>query len=84
MECYPFWVRADNFTSKTKAMSAIPSSVLEALQQPYPLTSDQVSFYQQNRFIKLKQVLDEATLAFFNDAISRRVAVMNNETRPLE
>lgn len=84
MECYPFWVRADNFTSKTKAMSAIPSAVLEALQQPYPLTSEQVAFYQQNRFIKLKQVLDETTLAFFNDAISRRVAVMNNETRPLE
>jgi ectoine hydroxylase-related dioxygenase (phytanoyl-CoA dioxygenase family) len=84
MECYCFWVPPDNFTSKTKAMSAIPSAVLEALQQPYPLTSEQVAFYQQNRFIKLKQVLDAATLAFFNEAISQRVAVMNNETKPLE
>jgi ectoine hydroxylase-related dioxygenase (phytanoyl-CoA dioxygenase family) len=84
MECYTLCVQPDNFTSKTKAMSAIPSSVVAALQEHYPLTNDQVAFYQQNRYIKLKQVLDEATLAFFNEAISQRVAVMNQETRSLE
>lgn len=62
----------------------IPAAVRNALAQPYPLTAAQIEFYQQNRFIKLKQVLDEATVAFFNEAISQRVAVMNTEQRPLE
>jgi len=65
-------------------MPTVPSSVLAALATPYQLTNDQIEFYQQNRFIKLKQVLDEPTLSFFNDAISKRVAEMNNESTPLE
>jgi ectoine hydroxylase-related dioxygenase (phytanoyl-CoA dioxygenase family) len=35
-------------------------------------------------FIKLKQVFDEETLLFFNDAISKRVNLMNHESKPLE
>ncbi len=64
-------------------MFAIPPEVAAALRQPYALTPDQIAFYQQFRFIKLKQVFDADTLAFFNEAISRRVAAMNQETRPL-
>jgi ectoine hydroxylase-related dioxygenase (phytanoyl-CoA dioxygenase family) len=41
-----------------------------------------LNFYDQYRFIKLKEVLNEETLAFFNDAITARVAIMNNEERP--
>lgn len=62
----------------------IPSLIKAALEQPYPLTEEQIEFYQQNRYIKLKHVFDAATIAFFNDAISQRVAVMNQETKPLE
>lgn len=65
-------------------MHAIPSTITTFLQKPYPLTTEQIDFYRQNRFIKLKQVLDEATVSFFNDAISKRVAEMNNESKPLE
>jgi ectoine hydroxylase-related dioxygenase (phytanoyl-CoA dioxygenase family) len=65
-------------------MSTIPSEVMAALSTPYQLTNEQIAFYRQNRFIKLKQVLDEATISFFNDAISNRVAIMNNEIKPLE
>lgn len=64
-------------------MFTIPPEVAAALRQPYALSSDQIAFYQQFRFIKLKQVLDADTLAFFNEAISQRVAAMNQETRPL-
>lgn len=64
-------------------MFAIPPEVAAALRQPYSLSPDQIAFYQQFRFIKLKQVLDADTLAFFNEAIGRRVATMNQETRPL-
>ena len=65
-------------------MSTIPSSILNALATPYALSAEQIDFYQKNRFIKLKQVFDEATIAFFNEAIGNRVALMNKENTPLE
>ena len=46
-----------------------------SLTTPYSLTPEQVAFYQENRYIKLKQVLDEDTLADFNRLISERVAL---------
>ena len=57
---------------------------MAALAKPYELTTEQIEFYQQNRFIKLKQVFDEETISFFNDAIGKRVDLMNNTTTPLE
>lgn len=57
---------------------------MHLLDQPYPLTAEQIQFYQKHRYIKLKSVLDEATLAHFNAAISRRVAAINTEKRALE
>lgn len=65
-------------------MQAIPTSVVDFLQKPYELNNEQIEFYQQNRYIKLKQVLNEETLSFFNDAISKRVEMMKNEDKPLE
>jgi ectoine hydroxylase-related dioxygenase (phytanoyl-CoA dioxygenase family) len=62
----------------------LTSNIKSFLDQPYELTIEQVEFYQQNRFIKLKKVLDEATIAFFNDAISKRVELMKIEDKPLE
>ncbi|TFF37131.1 phytanoyl-CoA dioxygenase family protein [Mucilaginibacter psychrotolerans] len=60
------------------------TSITNFLQQPYALTNEQISFYQKNRFIKLKDVLNEETLNFFNDAITKTVALLNTELRPLE
>lgn len=71
------------FCIKQTNMANIPASIQTFLSTPYTLTESQIEFYQQNRFIKLKQVLDEATISFFNDAISKRVAMMNSETTPL-
>ena len=65
-------------------MSLIPSSIKALLAQPYQLEDSQIEFYEKNRFIKLKQVLDAETVAYFNDVISRQVDKMNTETRPLE
>jgi len=65
-------------------MSTIPKSVMAALAKPFQLSPDQIEFYQQNRFIKLKQVFDEETILFFNDAIGKRVASMNDQSTPLE
>ncbi len=65
-------------------MHSLPANISALLNQPYSLNADQIDFYQQHRYIKLKQVLDEASLSFFNEAISERVTAMNSETRPLE
>ena len=65
-------------------MSTIPLSIKTSIDLSYQLTNEQIEFYQQYRYIKLKQVFDEATISFFNDAISKRVSFMNNEVKPLE
>jgi ectoine hydroxylase-related dioxygenase (phytanoyl-CoA dioxygenase family) len=65
-------------------MEKIPSSILEVLVKPYQLTADQIEFYQKNRFIKLRQVFDEVTISYFNEAIGKRVDIMNKENTPLE
>ena len=62
----------------------IPDSIAFELDQPYPLTPEQVDFYQRNRYIKLKHVLSAAALDFFNDAITRCVNNLNTETRDLK
>ena len=65
-------------------MPAIPSFVTTLLKEDYTLTSEQISFYQQNRFIKLKQVFSTEVLNWLNEVISERVYIMNKETRSLE
>ncbi len=56
----------------------------EKLSAPYNITQEQIDFYQKYRYIKLKNVLDAETLAYFNTAISEQVALMNNDVTPLE
>jgi ectoine hydroxylase-related dioxygenase (phytanoyl-CoA dioxygenase family) len=65
-------------------MELIPESILENLRQPYPLTQEQIDFYQKNRYIKLKDVLDVETLEYFNQSITAQVAKMNTDSVPLE
>ncbi|MDA1028372.1 MAG: phytanoyl-CoA dioxygenase family protein [Bacteroidetes bacterium] len=50
----------------------------------YPLAQKQVEFYQKNGFVKLKEVLSAAEVAFYNDAITKAVQDLNKETRPFE
>lgn len=50
---------------------------MKFLDTPYKLTSEQIDFYQKNRFIKLKNVFDAETLAHYNTIISEQVARMN-------
>jgi ectoine hydroxylase-related dioxygenase (phytanoyl-CoA dioxygenase family) len=62
----------------------LPSHIKQSLELPYTLTSEQIDFYEKNRFIKLKQVLDQDTLMFFNEAITNLVNKMNTVETPLE
>jgi ectoine hydroxylase-related dioxygenase (phytanoyl-CoA dioxygenase family) len=61
----------------------VPESILNLLATPYRLTPAQISFYDANRFIKLREVLDEETLAYFNKAVGREVARLQTEDRPI-
>jgi ectoine hydroxylase-related dioxygenase (phytanoyl-CoA dioxygenase family) len=65
-------------------MSLLSSSIRDFLRQPYDLTQDQVDFYQQNRFIKLKNMLNDETLAYYSKLITDKVNEMNRETRSLQ
>ncbi|MEN9950862.1 MAG: hypothetical protein RLY85_1614 [Bacteroidota bacterium] len=65
-------------------MSQIPSSILDFLQDPYPIAESQIEFYQRNRFIKLKQVLNAETVEFFSNRITQKVHELSGEKRALE
>lgn len=62
----------------------LPSSIEQFLQTPFELSQEQIDFYQQNRFIKLKQVLNEESLDYFNKAITERVEKMNTVSTVLQ
>lgn len=53
------------------------------LDKPYDLTEEQIAFYQKNKFIKLKQVLDKPTLEYFNNIITEKVDALNKIETPL-
>jgi ectoine hydroxylase-related dioxygenase (phytanoyl-CoA dioxygenase family) len=54
------------------------------LDKPYVLTQYSIDFFQKNRYIKLKNVFDADTLGFYGDLISRKVAELNTDDRPLD
>ncbi|AXG70766.1 phytanoyl-CoA dioxygenase (PhyH) [Kordia sp. SMS9] len=56
----------------------------DILNEAYTLSKESIAFYQKNRFIKLKNVLDRETLAHFNTVISQIVAELNDEETPLQ
>lgn len=62
----------------------IPLHIKQLLQQPYLITKEQIDFYHENRYIKLKQVMDQETLDFFNEAITQQVNRMNTMDTPIE
>jgi len=54
------------------------------LDQPYPLSAEAIAFFQKNRYIKLKNVLDAETLAYYGERISQKVAELNTNDQPLD
>ena len=64
-------------------MQHLPNAIREFLSSPYTLSADQIDFYQKNRFIKLKEVLNQESITFFNEVIADQVALMNQEQSAL-
>ena len=64
--------------------STLNQSIQEILDTPYTLSQEQIDFYVNYQYIKLKQVFDVDTLQFFNEHISAQVDKMNQVTTALE
>lgn len=47
------------------------------IEEPYQITQEHIDYYQKNGFIKLKQVLDQETLDYFNAEITKVVHEKN-------
>jgi len=56
----------------------------DILNQPYVLSEENIAFYQKNKYIKLKQVLDRETLDHYNVVISKKVHELNDQETPME
>ena len=54
------------------------------LDTPYPLQQLHIDFYEKNRYIKLKNVLDTETLSLFNALITEKVTALNKEEKSLD
>ncbi len=65
-------------------MAITPQSIKDALTAPYHLTDAQIAYYQQNRFIKLKEVFSKEVIDFFNPAISKLVAARSTVTTAVD
>ncbi len=61
----------------------LPASVTDVLNQPYEVSALDIAYYQQYGYIKLKAVLNDETINFFNEAISAQVNLMNKVATPL-
>lgn len=56
----------------------------EELRPDFPLTSNQIAFYQENGFVKLNQVLAPETLQHYREEISVKVEELNTQSLPIE
>lgn len=54
------------------------------IDQLYELSPEQIAFYKKNRFIKLKNVFDAETLAFYGEKINQKVLELNTKKDPLD
>jgi ectoine hydroxylase-related dioxygenase (phytanoyl-CoA dioxygenase family) len=54
------------------------------LDTPFALSADQIRFYRENGFLKLKNVLSPATIAAYGPEITRKVHELNTLHLPME
>lgn len=59
------------------------SALQRDLDEHYALTPEQVAFFRDQGYIKLKQVLSPETLAHYGEEITNQVFRLNNLTKPM-
>jgi ectoine hydroxylase-related dioxygenase (phytanoyl-CoA dioxygenase family) len=53
------------------------------LHQPFSLNTEQIRFYRDKGFVKIKNVFSAGSIAYFNEAISEEVERLNTQRLPL-
>ncbi len=66
------------------AVQTNPASLEQQLDAPFTVTPEQVRFYEENGYIKLKQVLSPELLEHYRGIIHDRVAELSADALPLE
>ena len=64
--------------------NTLPNNVLPILNEPFQITNEQISFFEENGFIKIKNVLPPETVHYMNDTISAEVKRLNTQHLPME
>lgn len=59
-------------------------TLLQELDEAYTLSPEAIAFYQENGYIKLKDVLSAEVLAYYGDIITEQVFRLNTLTKPME
>ena len=65
-------------------MNATPESIKAALDANYSVTPAQVKYFNENGFIKIKNIFEPAVIDYMNIVISKEVDRLNNQQIPLE
>ncbi len=65
-------------------MSATLTAAPVDLDAPYALAAEQIRFYRENGFVKLKNVFGAGTIARYGPQITRRVHELNTLHLPME
>ncbi len=65
-------------------MNATPDSIQAALDANYSVTPAQVKYFNENGFIKIKNIFEQAVIDYMNIVISKEVDRLNNQQIPLE
>jgi len=64
-------------------MNTIPQPILDALHEPYHVSPEQVDFFRQNGFVKLRSVLSKEVLEQMDRTISEEVDRLNTQQKDL-
>jgi ectoine hydroxylase-related dioxygenase (phytanoyl-CoA dioxygenase family) len=65
-------------------MNATPDFIQAALDANYSVTPAQVKYFNENGFIKIKNIFEPAVIDYMNIVISKEVDRLNNQQIPLE
>ena len=65
-------------------MPTLPQPIQQSLETPFALSPGQVSLFQKNGFIKLKNVLSPEVIRYMNETISAEVVRLNTQHLPME
>jgi ectoine hydroxylase-related dioxygenase (phytanoyl-CoA dioxygenase family) len=62
----------------------ISDRILHSLEVPYSVTDEQINFFRENGFIKLKNVLPAETIHIINETVSHEVQQYNIQKVPMD